>query len=105
MTDSVAEVLVPNAETARLWRAEPGCDARTEFNELMRKFWKLMEGQFWIQREISSPTRQWRCLVEEALALYALPAVRAYLDARQAQYSAEFIDFLRAGGVDGKRSS
>ena len=103
MTDSFAQILAPDPNTAELWdsgsqlKDELSPDDRLEFDQLMLKFWKLMEGQFWIQRESSSLSRHWKVQASRALALYQLPGVQQYFADRRTLYSAEFVEFLQTG--------
>ncbi len=101
-----ADLLASDPWAARVWaegsqsetRLSPA--ARLEFNKLMLRVWKFLEGQYWAHRLGSVRDSEFRSQASGATAMYRLPAVQEYFSERRMMYSAEFIEFLQTGRLD-----
>lgn len=108
MEAQFADLLASDPRAARVWAegsqrdARLSPSARLEFDKLMLRLWKVLEGQFWAHRLGSVRNSDFKTRATGAIAMYRVPAVQEYFAERHMMYSTEFIEFLQTGKLDGE---
>lgn len=107
MEAQFAEILTSDPQIADIWAKGSQRDtilspaARLEFDKLMLRVWKVLEGQYWAHRLGSVRNSDFKARASGAIAMYRLPAVQEYFSERRMMYSVEFIEFLQTGKLAG----